>query len=124
MMISRRTKAGCLLSLLVIVSIGVGFFVGIVLSSVVQKRKDDPAFWKQAAIKQLNKLHPTDEQKKKFDVRIDGAVQELTALQKEGITRVWDVINRAVADIDKELTPEQRVIFEKIKPQEKPSETK
>lgn len=121
---TRRTKAVLLLSLLVIVSIGVGFFLGIVLSSVIHKKKDDPAFWKQAAVKHLEKLHPTDEQRNKFEARTDSAVQELTALQKEGITRVWEVVNRAVADIDKELTPEQRDIFEKIKPKENPTETK
>ncbi len=104
---SRRTKVVLLLSLLVMVSVAVGFFIGIVLSSIISKKKEDPAFWKQAATKHLEKLHPTDEQRKKFEARTDSAVQELTALQKEGITRIWDVINRATADIDKELTPEQ-----------------
>ena len=115
---SRRTKVVLLLSLLVMVSVAVGFFIGIVLSSIISKKKEDPAFWKQAATKHLEKLHPTDEQRKKFEVRTDSAVQELATLQKEGITRIWDVINRAVADIDKELTPEQREIFEKIKPKD------
>jgi putative protein kinase ArgK-like GTPase of G3E family len=115
---SRRIKISLLLSLLVVVSVAVGFFLGIVLSSVINKKKEDPAFWKQAATKHLEKLQPTEEQRKKFETRTDSAVQELTALQKEGITRIWDVINRATADIDKELTPEQRVIFEKIKPKQ------
>ena len=119
---TRRTKVVLLLTLLVMVSVGVGFFLGIVLSSVISKKKEDPAFWKQAATKHLEKLHPTEEQRRKFEVRTGSAVQELSTLQKEGITRVWDVINRAVADIDKELTPEQRDLFEKIKPKEKPEE--
>ena len=119
MIFTRRTKVVFLLSLLVVVSVGVGFFLGIVLSSVINKKKEDPAFWKQAATKHLEKLHPTDEQRNKFAARTDSAVQELSTLQKEGITRIWDVINRATADIDKELTPEQREIFEKIKPREK-----
>lgn len=124
MIFTRRTKVVLLLSLLVVVSVGVGFFLGIVLSSVINKKKEDPAFWKQAATKHLEKLHPTDEQRKKFEARTDSAVQELSTLQKEGITRIWDVINRATADIDKELTPEQREIFEKIKPREKPENKK
>lgn len=124
MIFTRRTKVVFLLSLLVVVSVGVGFFLGIVLSSVINKKKEDPAFWKQAATKHLEKLHPTDEQRKKFEARTDSAVQELSTLQKEGITRIWDVINRATADIDKELTPEQRDIFEKIKPREKPEKKK
>jgi putative protein kinase ArgK-like GTPase of G3E family len=121
---SRRIKISLLLSLLVVVSVAVGFFLGIVLSSVINKKKEDPAFWKKAATKHLEKLQPTEEQRKKFEARTDSAVQELSALQKEGITRIWDVINRATADIDKELTPEQRVIFEKIKPREKSEEGK
>lgn len=121
---SRRTKVVLLLSLLVMVSVAVGFFIGIVLSSIISKKKEDPAFWKQAATKHLEKLHPTDEQRKKFEVRTDSAVQELATLQKEGITRIWDVINRAVADIDKELTPEQREIFEKIKPKDEAAKKK
>jgi cell division protein FtsN len=120
MIFSRRTKVVLLLSLLITVSVGVGFFLGIVLSSVINKKKEDPVFWKQAATKHLEKLHPTEEQRIKFEARTDSAVQELTALQKEGITRIWDVINRASTDIEKELTPEQRVIFEKIKPRGKP----
>jgi cell division protein FtsN len=124
MIFTRRTKVVLLLSLLVVVSVGVGFFLGIVLSSVINKKKEDPAFWKQAATKHLEKLHPTDEQRKKFEARTDSAVQELSTLQKEGITRIWDVINRATADIDKELTPEQRDIFEKIKPREKSEQKK
>lgn len=109
-------KAGCLLSLLVMVSVAVGFFIGIVLATTINKKKEQPAFWKKAAMKQIEKLHPTDEQRKKFEARTDGAVQELAALQKEGIARIWDVIDRAATDIDKELTPEQRQEFEKIKP--------
>lgn len=113
---SPRMKAGCLLSLLVMVSVAVGFFIGIVLATTINKKKEQPAFWKKAAMKQIEKLHPTDEQRKKFEARTDGAVQELAALQKEGIARIWDVIDRAATDIDKELTPEQRQEFEKIKP--------
>ena len=121
---NRRTKVVLLLSLLVMVSVAVGFFIGIVLSSVINKKKEQPAFWKQAATKHLEKLHPTDEQRKKFGARTDSAVQELSALHKEGVTRIWDIINRATTDIDKELTPEQRDIFEKIKPREKPEQKK
>ncbi len=116
---TRRTKAAFLLALLVVVSVAVGFFLGIVLSSIISKKKEQPAFWKQAATKHLEKLHPTDEQRKKFEARTDSAVKELADLQKEGVARIWDVVNRATADIDKELTPEQRDIFEKIKPREK-----
>lgn len=115
---SRRLKVGLLLSLLVFVSVAVGFVLGVGLTSAINKKKEQPAFWKSAAMKQLEKLHPTDEQRKKFDARTESAVQELTALRAEGITRIWDIVDRAVADIDKDLTPEQRETFQKIKPKQ------
>jgi hypothetical protein len=115
-----RFKILFLLSLLVLISAGAGFFVGIALSSAINKKKDNPVFWKQAAMKQLGKLKPSEEQRKKFELRTDSAVQELTALRKEAIKDVWQIVDRALLDIDKELTPQQRETFIKIKPKAPP----
>jgi hypothetical protein len=117
-MIFRRPKLKILflLSLLVLVSATAGFFVGIVLSSVINKKKDDPEFWKQSAMKQLTKLKPTEAQQKIFEARADASVQELIEIRKQGIRDVWDVIERTLADVDKELTPEQREMLIKIRP--------
>ncbi|MFZ4595078.1 MAG: hypothetical protein ACOYOF_12535 [Verrucomicrobiaceae bacterium] len=124
-MIFRRPKLKILflLSLLVLVSATAGFFVGIVLSSVINKKKDDPEFWKQSAMKQLPKLKPTEAQQKIFEARADASVQELIEIRKQGIRDVWDVIERTLADVDKELTPEQRETLIKIRPK-KPEEAK
>ena len=124
-MIFRRPKLKILflLSLLVLVSATAGFFVGIVLSSVISKKKDDPKFWKQSAMKQLAKLKPTEAQQKIFEARADASVQELIDIRKQGIRDVWDVIERTLADVDKELSPEQRETLIKIRPK-KPEEAK
>jgi len=124
-MIFRRPKLKIvfLLSLLVLVSATAGFFVGIVLSSVINKKKDDPKFWKQSAMKQLAKLKPTEAQQKIFEARADASVQELIEIRKQGIRDVWDVIERTLADVDRELTPEQRETLIKIRPK-KPEEAR
>lgn len=122
MSVSSRTKAGCLISLLIVMSVGVGFALGLIVSKTVQKKKENPAFWKEAAMKQLEKLQPTDEQRKKFDAHTDKAVGELTALREKGIHDVWEIVGRAVGEIQQELTPEQKERFEKIRP--KPPEAK
>lgn len=115
-----RLRVVVLLFLLVGFSSGMGFFGGLVLSSVIAKKKEDPAFWKEAALKHLEKLNPDDEQRKAFAARTDTAVRELSNIRTAAITDVWDVINRAAADIEKVLTPDQREVFEKIRPREKP----
>jgi hypothetical protein len=122
-MIFRRPKLKIvfLLSLLVLVSAAAGFFVGIILSSVINKKKEDPKFWKESAMKQLAKLQPTETQRKNFDTRIDVSVQELVELRRQGIRDVWDVIERTLADVEKELTPEQKEKLKEIRPK-KPKE--
>jgi len=116
MSLSRRTKAGCLISMLIVMSMGAGFMLGILVSKGLQKKKEDPVFWKQAAMKHLEKLHPNDAQRAKFESHTDKAVTELSALREEGIKDVWEIVLRATADIQQELSPEQRETFEKIRP--------
>lgn len=117
-----RFKILLLLSLLVLVSGGAGFFLGIVLSSVINKKKEDPKFWKEAAMKQLTKLEPTEAQLKTFGTRIDASVQELVELRKQGIRDVWDIIESTLADVEKELSPKQKEKLKEIRPK-KPEET-
>lgn len=114
-----RTKAVLFMLLLVFIGIVTGFFLG----TVVAKKKEDPLFWKEAVRKQLSKLHPTPEQRQKLEQRTDSAVQEVVVIKADVIKKLQDVVERAVADIDKELTPEQRKTFEKLKPK-KPGEQK
>lgn len=116
MMFSRRSKAGCLISVLIVVSVGLGFVLGILVSKGIQKKKEDPVFWKQAAMKQLEKLHPDAAQREKFEKHTDQAVSELATLRQEGIQHVWEIVSRAVTGIQQDLTPEQKDAFEKIRP--------
>ena len=118
-----RTKAVVLMTFLVFAGVVTGFFLGIIVANGVAKKKEKPAFWKEAAHKQLERLRPTAEQRTKFDARTDVAVQELVKVKHDTIQQVWEIVEGAVGDIDKELTPEQREVFGKIKPK-KPAELK
>lgn len=120
MMFRRRVKVISLLSFLILVSVAVGFFLGIIVSSVVNKKKETPKFWREAAMKQLVKLKPTEAQRKAFEAPVDEAVKDLTELRKQAIHDVWQIVDRALVKIEKELTPQQREQFEKIKPRNKP----
>ena len=121
MTISRRTKVATVMILLVLVSVVVGFILGAIVAKQVAKRKDDPRFWKQAAMSQLEKLQPTAEQRQTFETRVDSAVEELVAIRKDTISRAETAVGRAVTDIEQDLTPEQRATFDKIKPKPKPA---
>lgn len=121
MTVSLRSKAGCLITLLIVLSTGVGFTLGILVAKGIQKKKEDPAFWKQAAMKKLDELNPDDAQRKRFETHTDQAVTELSSLRQEGIRRVWEVLDRALDGIEADLKPEQKQTFEKIRP--KPPES-
>ncbi len=118
-----RIRAVLLLGLLFFAGVVFGFFVGAILANKVAKRKETPEFWRKAAHEQFARLHLSPEQRKKADERTEAAIKELAELRIQSIQRVWDVVERAVEDIDKEMTPEQRAAFEKVKPK-KPAELK
>jgi hypothetical protein len=119
-----KTKAVVLISLLVLVSVGAGFFLGVIVAAAVNKKKEDPKFWRAAALKQLAKLHPTDAQNKLFEQQVGSAVEDLSQLRKQAATEAWQIVEKTVAKIDQELTPEQRETFAKIKPKDKPKEAR
>lgn len=115
-----RFKIVALLSLLVLVSMTAGFFLGAIVANKVNKKKENPTYWKEAAMKHLEKLKPDDAQRKQFEVPIDTAVKDLTDLRQQAIKDVWKIVDRAVIDVEKDLKPEQRETFEKIKPKAPP----
>ena len=118
-----RTKATLLMTFLVFAGVVIGFFLGLIVAGGVAKRKENPEFWKQSVHKQLDKLKPTPEQRQKLEARTDSAVQELATIKVDTIKKVWTIVEATLADLDKELTPEQRVTFDKLKPK-KPAEVK
>jgi hypothetical protein len=116
MILSRRLKVSLLMALLALISGGVGFFLGLGLARIMEKKKDDPAFWNESALKSLERLHPGDTQRERFREIVGTAVDELTEVRNDTLQKVYHIFGTALDDIEKELTPGQKEKFEKMKP--------
>lgn len=116
MMISRRFKAGCLMTLLIGFCLGIGFVFGFLAHQTWKKKTEDPAFMKWAAMNHLKKLKPTPEQHQKFETRVDGAITDLMSFKKQATMHIWDIIERTEGEIEQDLTPAQKEEWSKIRP--------
>jgi hypothetical protein len=120
MIATRRTKAGCLLTLVIGFSLGVGVVFGVLAMKAYEKKKENPVFWKESAMKRLEKLHPTDTQRQLFEAHTNKAVSELSDLRTDALVSVWQIVGRTLTRIEQDLTPEQKATFEKIRPKAPP----
>jgi len=110
----------CLVGL-ALVSAALGGLLGRRLARSEFAHRSDPSHWNETAMRNLERtLKPTPEQQRKIQDYLDSAVAELTAIRAETIHRSAAIVIRLVDQVDKELTPEQRTAFERIKP--KPSD--
>ena len=116
MTVSRRFKAGCLFTLFAAFCVGIGFVLGILAQQTWKKKTEEPTIIKWAAMKHLEKLNPTPEQRQAFEPKIDAAIIELEAFKTEAKRGVWDLIDRVTDGIDAELTPEQKAKWAEIRP--------
>jgi hypothetical protein len=116
MTVSRRFKAGCLLALFAVFCAGIGFVLGVLAQQTWKKKTEEPRIVKWAAMKHLEKLNPTPEQRQAFGPKIDAAIIELEAYKAEARRGVWDLIDRVANDIDAGLTPEQKAKWAEIRP--------
>lgn len=123
MMISRRFKAGCLMTLLIGFCLGIGFVFGILAHQAWKKKTEQPEFMKWAAMKHLKKLEPTPEQLPKIEAKVDAAIAELMTFKAQALRNIWDILDRTSGEIDQDLTSEQKEQWSKIKPQ-RPVEVK
>jgi hypothetical protein len=123
MMISRRFKAGCLMTLLIGFCLGIGFVFGILAHQAWKKKTEQPEFMKWAAMNHLKKLEPTPEQLPKIEAKVDAAIAELMTFKAQALRNIWDILDRTSGEIDQDLTSEQKEQWSKIKPQ-RPVEVK
>ncbi len=79
--------------------------------------RNDPANWNEHVAREFDRIvKPTPEQDTRLQAHLDKAVRELQAIRADTISRSTNVIWRLVADVDQELTPEQRRAFSALKP--------
>jgi len=94
-----------------------GFLIG---HRVVRRQvevRNDPSAWNEHVAREFERIvQPTPEQGSRIQARLDSAVKELQDIRLDTIARSTNVIWRLIADVEKELTPEQLKAFEQMKP--------
>jgi hypothetical protein len=79
--------------------------------------RNNPENWNEHVGQEFERIvKPTPEQAPRIQAHLDRAVQDLLAIRSNTITRTTNVIWRLVAEVERELTPEQRRAFEVMKP--------
>jgi hypothetical protein len=73
--------------------------------------------WNEHVAQEFERVvKPTPEQATKIQAHLDRAIHDLTIIRSQTIVLTTNVIWRLVADVDQELTPDQRKAFEVMKP--------
>jgi Spy/CpxP family protein refolding chaperone len=103
---------------LVLVSMLAGGFLGAKYAERVIKHRNTPEAWNQKAMRTLQqRLKLSPEQDLKMRRILDGGIEEMKGIRRETIAKTDAVVVRMLADFEKEITPEQRAEFEKLRQQ-------
>lgn len=79
--------------------------------------RTNPGSWNRHVAREFDRIvRPTPAQAEVIQGRLDRAVAELQAIRLDTIARSTNVIWRLVADVERELTPAQRRVFDAMKP--------
>ena len=113
---NARWKITLILVAIVIVSVVAGGFAGFQWAKAISRKRSNPEAWNVQAMRSLEKgLHPTPEQKARMQTILDKGVEEFREIRIETIAKSNVVLERMITEVDKELTPEQRVEFDKFR---------
>ena len=123
MSLLRHWKIALLLVAVIAVSGTAGALMGVCYTKKAVQKRRDPTQWHETVMRYLeSKLKLTPDQKAKVEFALDQAVDKLKVTRVETIASTAKTIDEFCVQIEKELTPEQRTIFEKIKAEDaKPS---
>jgi hypothetical protein len=81
--------------------------------------RNDPSNWNEHVSREFDRIvKPNPEQATRIQLHLDKAVRELQTIRLETIAQSTNVIWRLVAEVESELTPEQRQAFEVMKPKQ------
>jgi len=106
----------CLLAL-ILVSGAAGTLVGRRWARADMARRDNPETWNEAALRTFERtVKPTPAQRPQIEASLAAAIAELKAIRADTILRSSNVIWRLVAEVERQLTPEQREAFQAMKP--------
>jgi hypothetical protein len=117
MILGKHWKITVALAALILASGLAGALIGHRLARHEFETRADPANWNEHVSRDFDRIvKPTPEQATRIQNHLDNAVRELQAIRRETIGRSTNVIWRLVAEVEQELTPEQRKAFEIMKP--------
>ncbi len=117
MNIFRHWKIILCLAAIVVVSGAAGWLIGHRSARQQLERRYDPENWNEHVAQVFeHTVKPSPEQGPRIQAHLDRAVRELQAIRSDTVARSTNVIWRLVAEVEAELTPEQRQAFETMKP--------
>ena len=98
-----------------------GGIVGFRLAKEQARRRSNPEAWNVIAMRVLeSRLKLTPAQMEKVHAVMDANVVDLTAVREETVGKTNVILDRMIAQIEKELTPEQAVELLKLRNERKP----
>lgn len=108
----------------IILSLAAIFFAGSITGALFTisiakhevRRQSDPTQWFQLTMKRWKtRLHLTPAQEEKLKPIVEATVTELRTLRASDLRQTDEILARAQARIDPELTPEQRARLQKMR---------
>jgi hypothetical protein len=106
-----------LLSLVLVTGLA-GALIGHGIARRAMDERNNPENWNEHVVREFDRIvKPTPEQGERIQAHLDRAVRELQQIRQETIAHSTNVIGRLIVEVEKELTPEQRQAFERMKPQ-------
>jgi hypothetical protein len=111
-----RWKITFILIAIVLMSSLAGGFTGFQWAKAIARKRSNPEAWYVQAMRSLERgLHLNPEQRTRVQTIMDGGVEEFKGIRIETIAKSNRVLDRMIAEVDQELTAEQRAEFAKFK---------
>ena len=105
----------CLLAI-VLVSTAFGGYLGAKYMERAVRKRNTPEAWNQKATRVLHqRLRLTPEQDRKMQLILDRGIEEMKAIRLDTVARTDAVVESMLTEFEKEITPEQRVEYDKIR---------
>lgn len=113
---TARWKITALLLAIVVASGLAGGFVGFQWAKSIARKRSNPEAWNMSAMRTIDRrLKLTPQQKTAVQALLDGGVVELKQLRIETMMQTAPILDRMLAGMEKEMSPEQMPEFAKLK---------
>ncbi|MCD6052018.1 MAG: hypothetical protein K0Q55_3436 [Verrucomicrobia bacterium] len=109
----RHWKIAALLAALFVVGVVTGAVLTI---AIVKKKADENDNWQRATYQLYKKrLKLTPEQEQRLKPAFELAGEDFRAVRRAALRDILDAVRRVNVEVEKELTPEQKVEFDKLR---------